>query len=374
MIERNFLEDNFNTDNVEILVGGKKVTPENYKIELLYQISLSKSYEIKLYGIEGNGKLEIRVPAGTIKDIAGNINEETIIDPKVVIDNIAPAVTYTQEEIEDGKVLAKFEANEAIRPVNAWKINETKILTKEFANNVTYPFYITDYAQNITKTEVNVTKATNIIINTVGRSHYAPDDWGKENNQIIGKGIINKNPLYKMEIIFFRATGNVEKDFIGMRTYIHTGWGEGESAISYSTETKYYHGYNPVNANYAIMDNPWLFVMGKGAPWIMLGGNGVNEPGSNSLTGKILPEEYRGQYLFGISGLSFKLKDESYYSIIYQVWVNGYGWQKVASDGEEALYSHDKPFGCYRVSLIPKTEKQYLVDEWSKDVGTNNMK
>ena len=144
MIERNFLEDNFNTDNVEILVGGKKVTPENYKIELLYQISLSKSYEIKLYGIEGNGKLEIRVPAGTIKDIAGNINEETIIDPKVVIDNIAPAVTYTQEEIEDGKVLAKFEANEAIRPVNAWKINETKILTKEFANNVTYPFYITE--------------------------------------------------------------------------------------------------------------------------------------------------------------------------------------------------------------------------------------
>lgn len=340
----------------------------------MYHNPLSKSYEIRLSGIEGNGKLKIRVPAGTIKDIAGNINEETIIDTKVMIDNIAPAVTYTQEEIEEGKVLAKFEANEEIRPVNAWKITEEKILTKEFENNVRYPFYITDYAQNITKAEVNVTKATKIIINTLGRSHYAPDEWGEGKNEIIGKEMIKKNPLYKMELIFFRPEGNVEKDFIGMKIYMHTGWGEGSSALSNSTERFYYHGYNPIEAEYATMENKWMSPMNNGKYGIALGGNGVNEPGERSMQGVRLPEEYTGKYLFGISGLSFKLKDESYYSIVYQVWVNGYGWQKVASDGEEAMYEHDKPFGAYRVALIPKTEKQYLIDEWTNDVGTNNMK
>ena len=68
------------------------------------------------------------------------------------------------------------------------------------------------------------------------------------------------------------------------------------------------------------------------------------------------------------------MKDYSEYSIVYQIWVDGVGWQKAVSDGEETTYSHDKPIGAYRMSLIPKTEKQYLITSWNKDCGTNNMK
>ena len=72
--------------------------------------------------------------------------------------------------------------------------------------------------------------------------------------------------------------------------------------------------------------------------------------------------------------VKFKLKDTSYYSIVYQIWVKDFGWQKVTSDGEEAVYAHDKPIGGYRMALIPKTEKQYIVDYWNQDIGTNNIK
>lgn len=101
---------------------------------------------------------------------------------------------------------------------------------------------------------------------------------------------------------------------------------------------------------------------------------GVNRAGNKALGGEAIPQEIANQYLFGISGIKMKLKDESYYSIVYQIWVKNVGWQKVSSDGEEAVYAHDKPIGGYRMALIPKTEKQYIIDYWNQDVGTNNIK
>lgn len=98
----------------------------------------------------------------------------------------------------------------------------------------------------------------------------------------------------------------------------------------------------------------------------------MNNRGNSN--GKPIPQEIAKQYLFGVSGLKVKLKDPSYNSIVYQICVKGYGWQRAVSDGEEAVYSHDKAIGAYRMSLIPKTEKQYLIDLWNQDIGTNNMK
>ena len=61
-------------------------------------------------------------------------------------------------------------------------------------------------------------------------------------------------------------------------------------------------------------------------------------------------------------------------SIVYQIWVEGKGWLEPVSDGVETTERFTKPFGAFRVELIPKTEKQYLIDNWKKDVKTNNMK
>lgn len=68
-----------------------------------------------------------------------------------------------------------------------------------------------------------------------------------------------------------------------------------------------------------------------------------------------------------------KLKDESYYSIVYQILVNGKGWLKTCSDGEEAMYKLKKPMSAIRLALVPKTEKQYVTDLWNKDIGTNKI-
>lgn len=302
VVETNFKEDNFNKENVKILIDDNEITPKKYEIEPKENIGKEKNYILKLSGIEGNGSLKVKILEKTIVDIADNTNEETILEPSITIDNIAPIVEFKQEIKADGKVIVKFEAEEQIKSVNAWNISQDqKTLSKEFANNVTYPFYITDYAKNTSKVEVNVTSATNIQFSYGANAGSEKGEYGYGNNEIIGKRMIEKNPLDKIQTMFFRLTGNIDYDFISMK----------------------YH---------------------------------------------------KDQDVDGISALSFKLKDEKDYSIIYQIWVNGQGWQKVAMNGEETTYGYDKPFSCYRVSLIPNTEKQYLIDEWTKDARTNNMK
>ena len=50
-----------------------------------------------------------------------------------------------------------------------------------------------------------------------------------------------------------------------------------------------------------------------------------------------------------------------------------YGWLKTASDGKETMYRFDKPISAIRMNIVPKSEKQYLVDFWDRDVGTYNV-
>ena len=69
-----------------------------------------------------------------------------------------------------------------------------------------------------------------------------------------------------------------------------------------------------------------------------------------------------------------KLKDYSYFSIIYQILVNEVGWVSACSDGQECMYFKDKPMSAFRIALVPKTEKQYVIDTWNKDIGTFNIK
>lgn len=55
---------------------------------------------------------------------------------------------------------------------------------------------------------------------------------------------------------------------------------------------------------------------------MQVGSAGVNFPGKSCLgPKKPLPEEIAKQYLYGISGVAFNLKDYSKFSICYQVFV-----------------------------------------------------
>ena len=69
-----------------------------------------------------------------------------------------------------------------------------------------------------------------------------------------------------------------------------------------------------------------------------------------------------------ISGIQFKLNNNPDYSIVYQSYIKDIGWLKVSFDGQSNLYDYSKPISNFRMNIIPKSEKQYLVNYWNKDV------
>ena len=367
--EKNIKKDNiqagikFFLDDIQFNPSGKEIKKKEDGEYIYYKYILSK--------LKNNGNLIIKIPKGVIIDIADQVNEEVIFDTGITIDNIAPAINFTQEEIEDGKILAKIKANEKIRKVQAWNSSEENtVLNKEFACNVLYPFDVTDLAGNSTNIDVRIDKATNIKIKYGAMNEEPFSNWefGTGVNEIAGRKAIKANSEYKIEGISLYWE-SLDKDFLQIRCFINTYWGEGIQGICSTYETNYNYGYN---GYLSFKTGPVIAQEGKTV--LLVGGKGMNKEGNMGFGGKPIPKEIAQKHLFGISSLSIKLKDTSYYSIVYQAWVDKEGWLEPQSDGEETTFSHDKPIGAYRMSLIPKTEKQYLIDLWQKDVGTNNMK
>ena len=94
---------------------------------------------------------------------------------------------------------------------------------------------------------------------------------------------------------------------------------------------------------------------------------GVNNANNKGIGGKPIPVNIASKYLYGISSLKVKLKEYTNYSIVYQVWINGSGWQKAVSDGAEAKLSYTKPITAFRITLVPKSEKQYVINSWNSN-------
>ena len=106
---------------------------------------------------------------------------------------------------------------------------------------------------------------------------------------------------------------------------------------------------------------------------IELGGGGVNLTGNTDSQGRNpIPYSEEGQYNYGISGINMELKDDTYYSIIYQILVDEVGWIEPKSDGVECVYKHNKPFSAIRIALIPKNQKEHIYKMWKEDIGTFN--
>lgn len=257
--EKNILENNFDKNHIKVIVGETTVEPEIYEITKMAGSSKMIMYKINLKGILGEGKLQIKAEEGTIKDKADQINKETILDTNIEIDNTSPVITSFQEEIEDGKVIMNLISNELIRKVNGWELSENQEqLKKEFLNNVTYPFLVTDLAGNNAQVDINITKATNIKIEYGALNSKSNWVFGYGNNEIVGKEAILNNQIYKTEGISLYYEGNIEKDFIGLQTYMYTHWGPGIEGICKYCETRYHYGYNPEENKYANLENSFL--------------------------------------------------------------------------------------------------------------------
>jgi hypothetical protein len=372
IIEQNLKEIKLDAEHIDLSVGGNIVKPNSFSANKIQEDE--NIYELNFKEISGNGNLEVIIKEGAIIDTAGWENEQTNIDTQILIDNIAPKGTLSEEKIDGGKVNAKIELTEEIRNLEGWNFSSDRVnISKEFTNNVSYELPIVDYAGNENIVEINITEATYIKI-TYG-SHNSVVGWtfGYGNYDIAGYNAIKINPLYKTEAIAFNVSGNVDSDFVQANAYIYTYWGNNSEGKCNNYGITYKYGYNPGNNEYKSMKSGDLVEI-NGVNYFQLGGAGINLYNNCDINGNNpIPNEIALQYYYGISSIKLKLKDYSQFSIIYQIYQQEAGWIQPQSDGEECVYRYDKPISAFRLALVPKSEKVHVIDTWNKDIGKKGI-
>lgn len=375
--EKNIKENNFVKDFFGFKLDGNNINiaEDNFSIKEIESTNEGKIYKIDIKGIIGNGKLSMQIKEGAIIDKGGLKSESQNIQTGITIDNTAPVGKFKEVKIQDGKVNGEITLSENIRKINGWSFKDNNLkITKEFTNNISYQLPITDYAGNTSNVDINITQAT--YINVVYASHNSCIGWsfGYGNYDVAGKDAIKVNPVYRTEALAFNISGNVDKDFVQANTYIYTYWGEGSKGKCTTSGLIYNYGYNPGKNVFKSMNSNDLITINS-KKYFQFGGSGINGYlNTDANSQNPIPGEVANKYKYGISGITMKLKDYSQYSIIYQILVNGAGWVKTASDGSECTYNHNTPMSAFRIALVPKTEKQYVINQWNKDVGTFNMK
>ena len=354
-------------DDIKILVDNKEIIPESKTITIQKDTEQEKIVLFKILGIIEEGNLSLKIPKDIIKDEIGNSNIEVEKDLQIKIDNTSPQATYSQEKMEDGKIKAQITANEKIRNLEGWTNKNDTTIEKVFSSNVSYITEIEDLAGNKAELEINVTQATNIILSYASHNSEVSWTYGYGNYDIAGLEAIKKNAKYKTESLAFSILGNVEKDFLQARVYVHTYWGDGAASICHQSGQIYYHGWNPPESEWSTLLNKENIIL-EGRNYIQFGGVGINRDKNTDTNGNNpIPESVSTKYKYGISGMQLKLKDDSEYSIVYQIYVDQVGWVKPAKNGEVTCYKENKPISALRIALIPNSELNALLDTWNKD-------
>lgn len=366
---------NLNNNFIRTKINNKYIDYAKIKVNKIQDVVDGGIYQIELSNLEGNGNLQIDILEGTAVD-TGELKSELLhINTKITIDNIAPQGIFKENKISNGKVNAILSFNEKVKDLDGWRFSDNKLSAeKEFTNNVSYELPIVDYAGNISIININITNAT--YINITYASHNSVVGWsfGYGNYDVAGEDAIAKKSVYKTEALAFNISGNVDSDFVQGKSYIHTYWGEGSRARCTTSGIIYNYGYNPLNDSYKSMKSGDLVTIGN-KRYFQFGGSGINGSLSTDINGNNpMPNSVAGQYKYGISGINFKLKDYSQFSIVYQILIDKVGWTSACYDGQECMYNKTLPMSAFRIALIPKSEKKYVIDTWNKDVGTFNLK
>lgn len=372
--EKNIIRNNLSPENIKINVANHFITPEFKSFFLVSENATEKIYEFSFTNTTGNGSLLLVIPEGIIEDKSGLLNEQKYLFTGIYIDNTPPVVTFTETVSSDGKSKAEINSNETIRPLSGWDISSNyMVLSKKFTNYISYALPIVDWAQNSSEVLVNIQNATNILL-----EYGTYDDYSKytvvSSGNISTPKTITSDSICKSEVILMRLSGNIDSLLLQGKAYVHTHWGDGARGICRYSELFYYHGYNPASdSEWIDISNSNLF-MYNGTIFTQLGGIGLNVANATASNIKIpIPSDIAKQYPYGISGIQFRLKNSSDYSVVYQAYLKDIGWLKASSDGQENFYQHDKPISAFRINLVPQSEKQYLMDFWNRDIGTSHV-
>lgn len=366
LIEKNIKENNLEVGNINLQIGEK--APYSPNVEII-EISKEKDeivYDVKVTNLDSNGLLKLIIKDSIIMDIGVRTNEEFVIDSGIQIDNIMPEADYRESLLYTGKVEISINANEKIRQIEGWDMDETSTnASKEFLNNIEYSVEIEDYAQNKAEMKIKVMHATYIDFKYC--THDSEIGWDTSNfsTDIAGDKAIDRDTKLKVEAFGIHIDGNIEKDFLKARAFVYSYWGENSSGVCVETGEKYNYGYNPSENGYKTMETDGVVEI-NGENYMLFGGTSMNRGHQTDANGNNpIPTEEASQYKYGISGIQLDLKDYSYYSIIYQIYVDEVGWLSPKSDGEEAMYSYDKPITAIRVDLVPKSEKEEIIKLWN---------
>lgn len=322
LTEKNIVRNNLSSDNIKVMVANQVITPEVKNFSLISENATEKIYEFSFTNTTGDGNLLLTIPGGIIEDKSGLLNEQKYFFTNLHIDNTPPVGTFTESSTSDGKSKAIINSNEIIQPINGWTLsNNSLALSREFTNYISYALPIMDKAQNSSEVLINIQKATNILLEYGSR-----DDYSKmtlvSGGSISAPQTISTNSICKSEAIFVKISGNVEPNFLQGKVYVYTHWGENARGICRYSEIYYYHGYNPTSSTEWFNINSDNLVRYYKMFFTQLGGVGLNITNANASNIKNpIPSNIAKQYLYGISGIQFRLNNNTNYSIIYQAYV-----------------------------------------------------
>lgn len=371
--EKNIKNLFLNNNYIKVKIGNDYVSNPNIKIIKIKEEKEQKIYDIQINSLKQNGLLKVEILEGMIVDNGNLVNDRLSINTNIIIDNIAPTGKFIETKISDGKSKATITLSEQIKQLSGWNMSANKLkIEKEFTNNISYKLPIYDLAENEGNVEINILKATYIKINYASHNSMVGWSFGYGNYDVAGKEAVKTNSIFKTEALAFNINGNIDNDFVQAKAYVHTYWGEGKCGKCTDSGLVYNYGNNP-KSGYKSMKSPDLVTL-QGKKYFQFGGAGINQYNNTDINGNNpIPMEVASSYRYGISGITFKLKDYKYYSIIYQILLDKVGWIKACSDGQECMYAKNKPMSSFRIALVPKTEKQYVINTWNKDVGTFNF-
>ena len=368
--EKNITVNHFNSEYIKIAIDNNYISP-SMNVNLISSNNDEQIYSLSISNLNANGNLSVVFPQGLIEDNLGQKSDFQKFDTNILIDNISPSATCEELSIENNKSNYFIHGNEYLRPLNGWEISNANMsLSKIFSSPASYPIPITDYAGNVSEVLVDVKNAKNIMLYYANYNNYTVSKFNS-NGEISGRQAIIDSSNYKTEMFVTCLDGDIDSSSLQARVFDYTYWGENTRAICHYSEIDYKYGYSPSPTTwYDITQKNTIRFLGKLS--LQLGGQGHNSP-KNSCSDFYMPipEEIANQYLYGLSGIAFKLKDNDEYSIVYQIYVPKIGWLKASSDGEETSYSHDKPFSAIRINIVPKSEKQYLMNYWNEVIYTN---
>jgi len=372
LIEKNIIKNNLNSENIKFKVNTDFISPNFINFSLISETTEEKIYEFSFTNTINDGNLNIVIPEGIIEDKSSLINEEKNLFTGIVVDNTLPVSTFNEIPITDNKSKAEIKSNELIRPITGWNISDDYLcLSKDFSNCISYTLPVTDFAENQAEILIDIKNVTKLSL-----EYGTYDDYSKQtivsNGQISAPDTISSNSVCKSEVILMRLLGDISPSILQGRAYVYTPWGDTAYSYCGNSELIYYHGYNPKN-NWLNIGTQNQLIFNKNI-FSQLGGRGLNVANAKASNVKTsIPKDVAAKYPYGISSIQFQLKDCSEFSVVYQSYVKDIGWIKASYDGEENLYQYNKPISAFRINLVPKTDKQYLINYWNRDVSTNNV-